>query len=115
MDITCNIAFTDGTYITLDGYDEIYFYEILPYIRLTYRGYDLQNNQEVYYDVLNNLQNYPFIGIKRADSSDEMDFAGKKYAYKHYHSSTKNYDERNETLYVQTSAISTIAVYEQWK
>ncbi|WP_301420237.1 hypothetical protein [Mammaliicoccus lentus] len=114
MDHTCNIGFNDGTYLALDGWDEISFYNNVPNIEKTYSGYDLQREQVVYYEALNNLNEYNFIGIRRKHPSDELEFAGKKFAFEHYYNEGKDVDQLNETLYLQTSAITTIAVYEQW-
>lgn len=114
MDVACDIVFTSGESITLDGSDEISFLDNVPYIVKTYDGYDLQNDEVVYYEVLNNLIEHNFVGIRRSDASDEMEFSGKIYAFKKYRNERKDNEQRNEYLYIQTSAISTIAVYEQW-
>ncbi|UNP84976.1 hypothetical protein MNZ23_06880 [Staphylococcus equorum] len=115
MDVACNIVFTSGESLTLDGWDEISFLDEVPYIKKTYDGYDLQNDEVVYYEVLNNLTEHKFVGIKRKDPSDEMDFGGKIYAFEQYRNEGKDIEQRNEYLYVQTSAICTIAVNEQWQ
>lgn len=114
MDIACNIGFTDGTHLPLDGYDKIKFYNEVPELEEYYTGYNLQQKEDVYYRVLNNLRTYPFVGIKREYNSDRLEFAGKVYAFKNYHNDGEVIIEENDTLYLQTSAITTIAVYEQW-
>lgn len=45
MDHACNIGFTDGTHLALDGYDEIFFYNEIPNIELEYTAYSLQREQ----------------------------------------------------------------------
>lgn len=115
MDIACNIGFTDGTHLALDGWDKILFLNEVPYVEVSFDGYDLQKDEHVYYQALNNLKAYPFVGIKRKDNNDRIEFAGKLYAFKNHHNGGKNIIEENDTLYLQTSAITTIAVYEQWK
>lgn len=114
MDVACNIGFTSGEHLVLDGWDEISFLNEVPYIEATYDGYDLQKDELVYYEVLNKLKEHNFVGIRRKDPSDKLDFAGKVYAFEHYYNEGKDVNQRNEYLYVQTSAISTIAVHEQW-
>lgn len=113
MDIACNIGFTDGTHLALDGYDIITFFNEVPEVEEYYTGYNLQQKEDVYYRVLNNLKTYPFVGIKRKDNSDRLEFAGKVYAFKNYYNDGEDIIEENDTLYLQTSAITTIAVYEQ--
>lgn len=115
MDHACNIGFTDGTYLALDGFDKIFFYNEIPNYELEYTMYSLQREQLNYIGALNALAQFKFIGIKRHDSADELEFAGKKYVYEHYYNNINQVDKSNEILYVKTSAISTIAVYEQWK
>lgn len=114
MDIACNIGFTSGEHLALDGWDEILFLNEVPYVEVSFVGYDLQKDEHVYYEALNNLAKYKFIGIRRKYPSDKLDFAGKVYAFEHYYNEGKDVDQRNEYLYIQTSAISTIAVHEQW-
>ncbi|WP_210129015.1 MULTISPECIES: hypothetical protein [unclassified Staphylococcus] len=114
MDVTCNIGFTDGTHLSLDGWDEILFIKEVPYVDASYTGYNLQNDEDSYYQAMNNLTEYPFIGIKRHDNSDELDFAGKKYVFSNHQPTIDKTFENNDILYVQSSAISTIAVYDQW-
>lgn len=111
MDITCNIGFTDGTHIALDGFDIITFLNEIPYAEKTYTGYDLQRDEDLYFEVLNNLKTYHFVGIKRKDNNDRLEFAGKVYAYKNYHNGGKDIIEENDTLYIQSSAVSTFAVH----
>lgn len=115
MDHAGNIGFTDGTYLALDGFDKIFFYNEIPNYELEYTMYSLQREQLNYIGALNALAQFKFIGIKRHDSADELEFAGKKYVYEHYYNNINQVDKSNEILYVKTSAISTIAVYEQWK
>lgn len=112
MDVACDIIFTSGESLVLDGSDEISFLDKVPYIEKTYDGYDLQNDEVVYYEVLNKLTEHKFVGIRRSDASDEMEFSGKIYAFEKYRNEGKDIEQRNEYLYVQTSAISTIAVHE---
>lgn len=114
MDIACNIGFTDGTHLALDGFDRIFFYTEIPNYELEYTAYSLQKDPLNYYGALNALVDYNFIGIKRNDNADEIEFAGKEYAFKNYHNGGKNIIEKNDILYLQTSSITTIAVYEQW-
>ncbi|MCM3071117.1 hypothetical protein M3559_00430 [Staphylococcus equorum] len=107
MEITCSICFTDGSYIVVDKFDEILFLNQIPYVEASFKGYSLQKDEFTYYKALNNLSKYSFIGINRNDNKDEIEFGGKKFVYNDYHKSI----DKNEILYIQTSAVSTIAVY----
>ena len=57
---------------------------------INFNGYDLQNDEHVYYEALNNLAKYNFVGIRRKDPSDKIDFAGKIYAFEHYYNEGKD-------------------------
>lgn len=114
MDHVCTIGFNDGSRLVIDGYDEIFFIKEVPYVDISFTGYDLQNDEYKYYLALNNLANHPYIGIKRHDNKHELEFAGKKYVYSNFAHSLNKSIENNEILYVQTSSVSTIVVYEQW-
>lgn len=111
MEITCNIAFSDGSYISVDGFDKIYFYNEIPLVETTYTGYSLQKDKDVYYRALNDLATHAFIGIKRNDNDNRLDYAGKAYAFKNYYPEQNDIIEENEILFLQTNTITTIVVH----
>lgn len=115
MDITCNIVLADGTYIALDGHDQIEFLDVLPHRENFYEGYDLQKNKKDYFDAMNCLIKYNFIGIIRDDNDNSLTFGGHDFVYKTYHQEIKKISEKNEILYLKTDCISTITVKEQWQ
>lgn len=109
MDVVCNIALVDGTIITLDGFDKIHFYNEIPEPSVTYSAYDFDREKYNYYNAMNDLSKYPFVGIERKDNSDELVFANKSYAYNNYHKNADITLEANEVLYLQSSSVTTIA------
>ncbi|WP_432717660.1 hypothetical protein AAA448_04530 [Staphylococcus equorum] len=111
MKVACSICFTDGSYIVVDGFDELLFLNEIPYVDASFTGYSLQKDEFTYYKALNNLTKYCFIGINRNDKKDEIEFGGKKFVYSNYHESIGKIIDKHEILYIQTSAVSTIAVY----
>ena len=39
MDVACNIGFTSGEHLALDGWDEILFLNEVPYIEVSFNPY----------------------------------------------------------------------------
>lgn len=111
MEIVASLCFTDGSYITLDGFDEILFLNQIPYVDTAYSGYSLQKEKFTYYKALNNLNKYSFIGINRDDNENEIKFGGKKLVYSNHYDEINKTIENHEILYIKTTAISTIIVY----
>lgn len=111
MEVSSSICFTDGSYIVVDGFDELLFLNEIPYVDASFTGYSLQKDEFTYYKALNNLTKYSFIGINRNDKKDEIEFGGKKFVYSNYYESIDKTIDNHEILYIQTSAVSTIAVY----
>ncbi|MBE7354948.1 hypothetical protein INS17_00190 [Staphylococcus haemolyticus] len=114
MDHVLNIGLNSGDYIALDGFDEISFYNEIPNEEWSCSGYEIQRKEMAYYNALNGLAEYNFIGIKREDTNNDLQFLEKPYVYEHYYKNIDKTDSKNEILYLKTSSISTIAVYEQW-
>lgn len=42
MKVACSICFTDGSYIVVDGFDELLFLNEIPYVDASFTGYSLQ-------------------------------------------------------------------------
>lgn len=100
MDMVLNICISDGSEIIVDGFDKISFYTTLPEADITQSGYSWRNNH--YNELLNNLTKYNFIGVKRHDNKDTLEYRNHSYAYKNTHF------EDNEPLILRTNCITTI-------
>jgi hypothetical protein len=100
MDMVLEICVSDGSGIIIDGFDEISFYNDLPNVEITHSGYSWQ--RDFYYELLNNLSKYKFIGVNRKDPNDELKYRNYSYAFKNSHF------EGNRPLLLQTNCITTI-------
>ena len=116
MDHAGNLGLNDGSYITLDGFDKLYFYNEVPEVETSFTIYDLQRNEMSYYNAINCLAKYNFVGVEREYTNDEseLEIAGKKYVYANYYKSIDKTELHSEVVHLQTSAVSTIAIYNQW-
>ena len=72
MEIVLNICISDGSEILVDGFDEISFYNEVPNSEIEHSGYSWE--KDYYYELLNALSTYNFIGIKRNDDKDVLDY-----------------------------------------
>lgn len=100
MEIVLNICISDGSEILVDGFDEISFYNEVPNSEIEHSGYSWE--KDYYYELLNALSTYNFIGIKRNDNKDVLDYRDHSFAFRN------EQFRKNETLYLNTSTITTI-------
>ncbi|BDV07469.1 TPA: hypothetical protein RQT95_000298 [Staphylococcus aureus] len=116
MDHAGNLGLNDGSYITLDGYDKLHFYNDIPNEEISFTTYELQRNERSYHSAINCLAKYNFVGIERkyTNAESELEIAGKKYVYENHYNNIGETDSHNEIAFLQTLSVSTISVYEQW-
>lgn len=100
MDMVLKVVINDGETIIVDGFDEIIFYDEYPYNCDKDSGYCWHRDR--YEDLVNNLVKYNFIGIKRANPSDELKYRNLKFAFKN-----DNFEE-NKLLLLKTSSVNMI-------
>lgn len=112
MDHAANLGLSDGRYIILDGDDTLFFYDEIPNHVEECKVYSMVQDRNKYYNALNNLARYNYVGIKKeyTDHESAIEYAGKEYVYVHYYKNIDKKDEHNEIIYIKTSAISTIAL-----
>ncbi|NHM92084.1 MULTISPECIES: hypothetical protein [Staphylococcus] len=116
MDHAGNLGLNDGSYITLDGCDKLHFYNEIPNEEISFSTYELQKDEMIYHHAINCLAQYNFVGVERnfTNAESELEIAGKKYVYEHYYENIDKVDSHNEIAYLQTLAVSTISIYNQW-
>lgn len=100
MDMVLKICVNDGEEIIIDGFDTIEFYNQLPNAEVENSGYTWQ--RDLYHSLLNNLEEYKFIGVIRNDSKDDLSYRNHSFAF------NNGTFDKNETLYLRTSCITTI-------
>lgn len=100
MDMVLKVCISDGSEIIVDGFDEISFYNELPYEDVTHSGYTWQ--KDYYNELLNNLRTFNFISVKRNDPAHKMEYRKHTFAFKNSHF------EGNKPLILQTNCITTI-------
>lgn len=105
MEIVLNICLSDGSEIGVDGFDTISFHNEVQNIEIIDSGYTWE--RDLYLELLNNLAKYKFIGITRNDPKDDLVYREHHYAYRN------EYSEKNKTLILQTSAVTTIIALNQ--
>ncbi|WP_271005901.1 hypothetical protein [Listeria seeligeri] len=100
MDMVLIICISDGTSIVIDGFDIVSMYTSIPGVEVEHSGYTWRENY--YYDLLNYLNEYKYIGVKRNNCNEELKYRNHDYTYQ------DGDFKHNTPLFLKTSNIITI-------
>ena len=97
MTMVLKIHISDGSEIIVNGCDQIYFYNLIPYNEMVHSGYSWK--KDYYRELMTHLMKYKFIAIVRKHSSDGMENFNPQFAFLDANS------ESNKPLILQTNRV----------